>query len=45
MKNFKRELPMFSFYSYTSYNIVTVKGTVASRVFFHLVAEAVRMRE
>ena len=26
-----------------SYNIVTVKGTAASRVFFHLKAEAVRM--
>ena len=30
---------------YTSYNIVTVIGTAASRVYFHLKAEAVRMRE
>ena len=29
----------------TSYNIVTVIGTAASRVYFHLKAEAVRMRE
>lgn len=29
----------------SSYNNVTEKGTAASRVFFHLVAEAVRMRE
>ena len=29
----------------TSYNIVTVEGAVASRVFFHLKAEAVRMGE
>jgi hypothetical protein len=29
----------------TSYNKVTVKGTAASRVFFHLKAEAVRMGE
>lgn len=31
--------------AYTSYNIVTVIGTAASRVYFHLKAEAVRMRE
>jgi hypothetical protein len=30
---------------HTSYNKVTVKGTAASRVFFHLKAEAVRMGE
>ena len=30
---------------YTSYNKVTVKGVAASRVFFHLKAEAVRMGE
>ena len=30
---------------FSSYNIVTVEGTVASRVFFHLKAEAVRMGE
>ena len=30
---------------YTSYNIVTVEGAAASRVFFHLKAEAVRMGE
>ena len=29
----------------TSYNIVTVEGAAASRVFFHLKAEAVRMGE
>jgi len=29
----------------TSYNIVTVKGTAASRVFYRLKAEAVRMGE
>lgn len=29
----------------TSYNIVTVIGTAASRVYFHLKAEAVRMGE
>ena len=28
-----------------SYNIVTVEGAAASRVFFHLKAEAVRMGE
>ena len=28
-----------------SYNRITVKGAAASRVFFHLRAEAVRMRE
>jgi hypothetical protein len=27
----------------SSYNKITVKGTAASRVFFHLKAEAVRM--
>ena len=31
--------------STTSYNIVTVEGAAASRVFFHLKAEAVRMGE
>ena len=31
--------------SITSYNIVTVEGAAASRVFFHLKAEAVRMGE
>ena len=30
---------------YTSYNKVTVIGTAASRVYFHLKAEAVRMGE
>ena len=30
---------------FTSYNIVTVEGAAASRVFFHLKAEAVRMGE
>ena len=30
---------------HTSYNIVTVIGTAASRVYFHLKAEAVRMGE
>ena len=29
----------------SSYNIVTVEGAAASRVFFHLKAEAVRMGE
>jgi hypothetical protein len=29
----------------SSYNKVTAKGTAASRVFFHLKAEAVRMGE
>ena len=33
------------FMGITSYNIVTVIGTAASRVYFHLKAEAVRMRE
>ena len=33
------------YYDFTSYNIVTVIGTAASRVYFHLKAEAVRMRE
>ena len=31
--------------SVISYNIVTVIGTAASRVYFHLKAEAVRMGE
>ena len=31
--------------AHLSYNIVTVKGAAASRVFFHLKAEAVRMGE
>ena len=31
--------------SNVSYNIVTVEGAAASRVFFHLKAEAVRMGE
>ena len=31
--------------SNASYNIVTVEGAAASRVFFHLKAEAVRMGE
>ena len=30
---------------FISYNIVTVEGAAASRVFFHLKAEAVRMGE
>ena len=30
---------------FASYNIVTVIDTAASRVYFHLKAEAVRMRE
>ena len=34
-----------SFHLDTSYNKVTVKGVAASRVFFHLKAEAVRMGE
>ncbi len=34
-----------AFSLYTSYNIVTVEGAAASRVFFHLKAEAVRMGE
>ena len=33
------------FHALTSYNKVTVKGVAASRVFFHLKAEAVRMGE
>jgi len=33
------------FLSNVSYNIVTVEGAAASRVFFHLKAEAVRMGE
>lgn len=33
------------FHEITSYNIVTVEGAAASRVFFHLKAEAVRMGE
>jgi hypothetical protein len=36
---------MISSNDFTSYNKVTVKGTAASRVFFHLKAEAVRMGE
>ena len=32
-------------YFRASYNIVTVEGAAASRVFFHLKAEAVRMGE
>ena len=35
----------FLFHLHSSYNIVTVKGAAASRVFFHLKAEAVRMGE
>ena len=31
--------------AFTSYNKVTVIGTAASRVYFHLKAEAVRMGE
>lgn len=38
---YKRELRSY----FTSYNKVTVKGAAASRVFFHLKAEAVRMGE
>ena len=34
-----------SWYEFTSYNKVTVQGAAASRVFFHLKAEAVRMGE
>ncbi len=37
-------LVLAAFYA-SSYNRFTVKGTAASRVFYRLVAQAVRMRE
>ena len=38
-------MPKNERFIFSSYNIVTVEGAVASRVFFHLKAEAVRMGE
>lgn len=40
-----RDLPLISRFITSYYNIFTVEGTAASRVFFRIVAKAVRMRE